>query len=77
MRRPICGGIDGVKRTLILSAIVILALAGAGLYLYGGGHTPADQPPLQDLTPANVPVIRNAFNAAKDDTRMLLLLSPT
>jgi hypothetical protein len=66
-----------LKRKFILAAILILVLAGVGIYLYGGGRTPNGQPPLQSLTPANVSLIRNAFNTAKDDTRMLLLLSPT
>ncbi len=66
-----------MKHKFILAAILILVLAAVGIYLYGGGRVPAGQAPLQSLTPANVSLIRNAFNAAKDDTRMLLLLSPT
>jgi hypothetical protein len=47
------------------------------IYAYGGGHTPQGQPPLQTLTAQNISEIRNQFNAAKDDVRVLLLLSPT
>lgn len=66
-----------MKRKFILAVILILVLAGTAIYFYGGGRVPAGQPPLQSLTAANVSLIRNAFNAAKDDTRVLLLLSPT
>jgi hypothetical protein len=55
------------------SIILILLL----IYAYGGGHTPQGQPPLQTLTVQNLSEIRNQFNAAKDDVRVLLLLSPT
>ncbi|HWF46644.1 MAG TPA: hypothetical protein VG168_06545 [Bryobacteraceae bacterium] len=66
-----------MKRKFILGAIPVLLLVAAGIYFYGGGRVPDGQPPLQSLTRANITTIRNAFNAAKDDTRVLLLLSPT
>jgi hypothetical protein len=59
----------GATATGILLVILI--------YTYGGGHTPPGQPPLQTLTVQNMSEIRNQFNAAKDDVRVLLLLSPT
>jgi hypothetical protein len=65
-----------MKRHYIVGAILVVLLA-AGLYLYGGGQTPAGQPPLQNLSVGGVGEIKNAFNAAKDDVRVLLLLSPT
>jgi hypothetical protein len=64
-----------MKRKLILG--LTLALIGALVYSYGGGQVPAGQAPLQRLTPQNLSAIRNSFNAAKDDARVLLLLSPT
>ena len=66
-----------MKRTYIIGAILVALLAGAGLYLYGRGQTPAGQPQLQNLTAQNMGEIKNEFNAAKDDVRVLLLLSPT
>jgi len=47
------------------------------VYLYSGTQVPAGQPPLENLTAQNLPDIKNEFNAAKDDVRLLLLLSPT
>ena len=66
-----------MKRAYIVGAVVVALLAAAVLYLYGGGQTPAGQPPLKNLSPQSVGEIKNEFNAAKDDVRILLLLSPT
>jgi hypothetical protein len=53
-------------------------LLGAGLFYFYGGHSvPAGQPPLVDLTPQNLSTIEDAFNGAKGDVRLVVLLSPT
>ncbi|MGI8741505.1 MAG: hypothetical protein ACR2NN_02830 [Bryobacteraceae bacterium] len=58
--------------------MVAVLIAGAALfYFYGGHQTPPGQPPLTALQPQNIGVIASAFNAAKGDVRLLLLLSPT
>lgn len=59
------------------SALMAAALLAALVYFYGGSQVPAGQPPLLSLTPQNVTGFKTAFNAAKDDVRVLLLLSPT
>jgi hypothetical protein len=66
-----------MKRAYIVGAILVALLTAAGLYLYGGGQAPAGQPLLQNLSAQSVGEIKNHFNAAKDDVRVLLLLSPT
>jgi hypothetical protein len=66
-----------MKRRYIVGTILVALLAAAGLYLYHGGQTPAGQPPLYNLSTQNVGEVKNHFNAAKDDVRVLLLLSPT
>ena len=66
-----------MKRAYIVVGILVALLAAAGLYLYGGGQPPAGQPPLQNLSTKSVGEIKNHFNAAKNDVRVLLLLSPT
>jgi len=66
-----------MRRAYIVGAISVALLATAVLYVYGGGQTPAGQPPLKDLSAQSVGEIKNQFNAAKDDVRVLLLLSPT
>ena len=66
-----------MKRRYVVGAILLASLVAAALYLYGGGQTPSGQPPLRNLTAENVVDIKNEFNAAKDEIRVLLLLSPT
>lgn len=66
-----------MKRKYILGALLAVALLALLVYVYGGSQTPAGQPPLQSLTAQNVAEIKSEFNAAKDDVRLLLLLSPT
>jgi hypothetical protein len=62
------------KAFLALPAAVLL---GAGIYFYGGHTAPPTQPALVDLTPQTLSRIEGAFNDAKDDVRVLVLLSPT
>jgi hypothetical protein len=66
-----------MSRKHILIAAFAIALAGALFYLYAGHQVPAGQPPLRRLTNQNVAGFQSAFNAAKGDVRVLLLLSPT
>ena len=66
-----------MKRAYIVGAIPVALLAVAVLYLYGGGQTPSGQPPLKNLSAQSAGEIKDEFNAAKDDVRVVLLLSPT
>ena len=56
-----------------LLAVLVLAL----LYFYGGSQAPSGQHPLDSLRAGNVAEVKNQFNAAKNEVRVLLLLSPT
>jgi hypothetical protein len=64
------------RKSVFIAALVVLIIAGL-LYFYGGSQAPSGQAPLQNLTSQNVGEIRNAFNAAKDRVRLLILVSPT
>ena len=66
-----------MKRQHIVGAVIALLVLVALFYFYGGSRTPSGQPPLRSLTPQNVVEIRDEFNAAKNEVRVLLLLSPT
>ena len=48
-----------------------------GWHYYGGSRVPAGQPALISLNAQNLDGLRAAFNAASDDVRVVLLLSPT
>jgi hypothetical protein len=52
-------------------------LAAALAYFYLGGAPPVGQAPLRHLTMGNYTEFTNAFNAAKNQVRVVLLLSPT
>ncbi len=55
-----------------------LAALGAFFWFACGGHrTPEPQPPLADLTAHSLDSFRGSFNAASDEVRIILLLSPT
>ena len=66
-----------MTRKTILSIPAALLL-GAGLFYFYGGHTaPASQPALVTLTRQTLSTIEGAFNEAKGNVRLLILLSPT
>jgi hypothetical protein len=66
-----------MRAKYILGALVALSLLAALGYFYGGSQAPSGQAPLRNLTAQNVAEVKNEFNAAKDNVRVLLLLSPT
>jgi hypothetical protein len=66
-----------MNRKYILAIVAALVLCGVLFYFYAGHQTPEGQPPLADLVSQNFTTIETAFNAPKDDVRVLLLLSPT
>jgi hypothetical protein len=66
-----------MKRKYLAGAAAAAILFILLFYVYGGSQAPQGQPPLQTITAQNISEIRNQFNMAKDDVRVLLLLSPT
>jgi hypothetical protein len=66
-----------MKSKYILIGILSIVLLGTLVYFYAGSQAPSGQSPIQKLTAQNVVDIKSAFNATKDDVRVLVLLSPT
>ena len=66
-----------MKPKYIVGAVLVALLLAAVVYLYGGGQVPSGQRPLQNVTAEGGAEIKAEFNAAKDEPRVLLLLSPT
>ena len=66
-----------MKRKYIINSAIGAILVAALIYFYGGSQTPSGQPPLRNLTAENLGELKREFNAAKSETRVLLLLSPT
>jgi hypothetical protein len=66
------------KRQKVALVVVIAALLlAAAWYQFGGHRTSPGQPPLAKLNAASIEQLRADFNAAADQPRMILLLSPT
>ncbi len=66
-----------MNRTRTLIAVGLIGLAAILFYFYGGHRVPSGQPQLAYLTPETFPGLQAAFNSAKSDVRVMLLLSPT
>ncbi|HEV2445300.1 MAG TPA: hypothetical protein VGS58_05240 [Candidatus Sulfopaludibacter sp.] len=66
-----------LSAAVVALSFVLPQAAGAVVSLTGGNRAPAGQPALSDLTTHTAADLRTAFNAAKDDARLLLFLSPT
>jgi hypothetical protein len=71
------GQVKAMKRNYgaIEALAIVLAVVLGGVSC--GHQAPAGQPSLQYLTPQNVVQLKDAFNASKNEVRLLLLLSPT
>ena len=67
------------KRRIVVIGLSLMAVGLLAVsYAYLNGHkTPAAQVPLSDLTAQSLETFKTQFNAAKDRTRIILLLSPT
>src|SRR2546427_12918389 len=65
--RQLVGPVNLMRRKPILAAIVVLALAGARVYYYGGGSVPSAPRPLYPLPAPNPTAHRNAFYSARGD----------
>lgn len=66
-----------MKGKYILGALLGVILVAALAYFSGGSQAPPGQPLLESVTAQNVTDVKNQFNLANDDVRILLLLSPT
>ena len=65
----------GIKYGLWLIGISVALVIVWYLWLSKG--TPPGQPPLTSLSQTNLDHFKNDFNAAGDEARLVLLLSPT
>ena len=77
MRRQGCWHGEFMKPKYIFGALLGVILVAALVYLYGGSQAPPGQAPLENITAQNFTGIKSQFNSAKDNVRILLLLSPT
>lgn len=62
---------------LVLSAVVVIGVAAVAWLNLGTHYTAAGQPPLTKLDAASLGTLKEEFNRASADSRMIVLLSPT
>jgi hypothetical protein len=80
-----CNRRPGAMSSLLLwlpAAVVAMSIffpqaASAVLYISGGNQSPPGQPSLSDITAQTESTLKTSFNAAGQDVRLLLFLSPT
>jgi hypothetical protein len=66
------------RRFLIPLLVVLAAIAGMFAWVQFATHyTPTGQPPLATLDAGSLGTLKADFNRAVDETRMIVLLSPT
>ena len=65
------------RRKIAFIAGIAALLLAAAWYQFGGHRTAPGQPPLAELNARSLEQFRADFNAAADQPRMILLLSPT
>jgi len=61
----------------VLAATLASAATYVGYEKWGPRHTPPGQPALTALAPDDIEPLRQAFNAAAGETRVVALLSTT
>jgi len=68
-----------LNKTLVVLAILagVAFTALFGLRAFGPSFTPSGQHPLTKLDASRMPTFEAQFDAARDSTRLLVLLSPT
>jgi hypothetical protein len=64
------------RRALALTVLIAL-VAAFGWWRFGTRIVPAGQPPLETIDAASMTALREDFNRASGDVRIIALLSPT
>lgn len=64
------------RRALVLAGLIAL-IAAFGWWQFATRSVPAGQPPLVTLDSASLAALREDFNRAIGDLRIIVLLSPT
>jgi len=65
------------RQKVALVSVIVASLLAAAWYQFGGHRTAPGQPPLAELNAGSLEQLRADFNAATDQPRVILLLSPT
>ena len=66
-----------IRSLLILMAVAILFFLGVNGVFSPKGHAPPGQPAFVELDAQKMDALRQAFNAADNEVRMVLWVAPT
>lgn len=66
-----------VRKWLILGAVAVLFFLGVNGVFSPKGHAPAGQPAFYELNPQKMDDLRQAFNAADSQVRVVVWAAPT
>jgi hypothetical protein len=65
------------RRTFGVAGLVILIAAAVAWYRFAPGETPAGQTPLVTIDAETLAGLKADFNRHENETRLIVLLSPT
>ena len=65
------------RRTFGIAGLVVLIAAAVAWYRFVPGEAPPGQPPLVRIDAAAIDELRAEFNRTANETRLIVLLSPT
>jgi len=65
------------RRTFGVAGLVVLIAAAVAWYRFAPGEAPAGQPALVTIDAAALEGLREDFNRHANETRLIVLLSPT
>ena len=65
------------RRTLGVAGLVVLCAVTVAWYRFAPGEAPAGQPPLVTIHAEALEELRADFNRYANETRLIILLSPT
>lgn len=65
------------RRTFGIAGLIVLIAAAAAWYRFAPGEAPPGQPPLVTIDAQAVEGLRADFNRYANQTRLIVLLSPT
>lgn len=65
------------RRKLLLILVLVAIVAVFGYVRFATHEAPAGQPPLAYLDPGSVAALKDDFNRAANETRIIVLLAPT
>jgi len=65
------------RRTVGVAALVVFIAAAVGWYRFAPGEAPAGQPPLVTIDAPALEGLKADFNRHSNETRVIVLLSPT